>query len=113
MEREIIKATEFDIGPLCYDYYWEGVETETYHEYFDEDGEPIKHHFSYDFKYITDELIYYDLEKGYEEIETIVKRLSDDKYFKINWFKSYYNENKYDNELIEVFPEEKTITIYK
>ena len=23
--REIIKVTEFEIAPLCYEYYWESV----------------------------------------------------------------------------------------
>jgi len=113
MEKEIIQATEFDIGPLCYWDYWDSVEIETYNEYFDENNKSIKYHFSNDFEYITEIVTYYDLDKSYEELETIVKRLSDGKYFKISWFKSNYVNNNYDDKLIEVIPREITKTIYE
>ena len=113
MEREIIKVIEFEIGPLCDDDYWENITNEIYDEYFDEFNTPIKHHFSDDFKFITEEVTYYDLEKRYEEIKTIIKRLSDDKYFRIDWVKTYYRNNEYPDTIEEVFPKQKTITVYE
>lgn len=113
MEREIIQATEFDIGPLCDEYYWEGVELEIYDEYFDKNDNPIKHHFSNNFVYVTDEVVSYSLEESYEKIKTIVKRVSDDKYFEISWSKHLDNRDTYNQELIEVFPRQIIEVIYE
>lgn len=111
-EREIIEVTEFEIGPLCYDYYWDGIDDKIYNEYFNENGDSIKHHFSDDFEYIDENVIYYDLEKSYEDKETIIKRKSDGKYFKHAWCKGYY-ENYYSETIEEVFPKQITKTIYE
>lgn len=110
--REIIKVTEFEIAPLCYECYWEGVSSDIYKEYFNECEEPIKHHFSDDFEVVDKKVVYHNLRRPYENIDTIIKRKSDGKYFKANWSKSDYYEN-YPTEIEEVFPVEKTITVYK
>jgi hypothetical protein len=110
--REIIKVTEFEIAPLCNEYYWEDVEEDIYYEYFNEDGEFIKHHFSNDFEVVDKNVIYYDLEKSYEDIDIIIKRKSDGKYFKANWLKSF-NYDDYPTQIEEVFPIEVTTTVYK
>ena len=109
--REIIQVTEFEIAPLCYEYYWEDVEEETYNEYFNEAGETIKHHFSDDFEVVNENVTYYDLEKSYEEKDTIIKRKSDGKYFKAYWTEGYHH-NYYPTKIKEVFPREVTTITY-
>jgi hypothetical protein len=111
-EREIIQVTEFEIAPLCYEYYWENVEEEVYDEYFNENRELIKHHFSDDFEVVDENVTDYDLEKSYEDKDTIIKRKSDGKYFKASWTDGYY-DNIYPTEIIEVFPIEKMIIAYE
>lgn len=112
MNREVITVTEFDIAPLCYEYYWETVEDELYNEYFDGDGNFIKHHFSNDFDVVDEIVDYYDLEKSYEKKTTIVERKSDRKCFAAKWTSGYY-ENLYPNKLTEVFPKQVEITVYE
>ena len=111
-EKEIIQVTESEIAPLCYDYYWENVEEEIYDEYFNENRESIKHHFSDDFEVVDEIVTYYDLEKSYEKKDTIIKRKSDNKYFKASWNNGCY-KNYYPSEITEVFPTEKTIIVYE
>lgn len=41
---------------------------------------------------VNRETVYADLEKGYEEIEIILKRLTDDKYFKFTYTDSPYHD---------------------
>ena len=108
MDREVIKVSEFDIGPLCTDCYWENVADDLYDDYFDEFNNPIKHHFSDDFRYVKETCVYYHLEKSYGEIETIVQRKNDGKYFKICWVNGYYN-NEYPDKIEEVFPRTEII----
>ena len=110
--REIIKVDEVDIAPLCNDYYWENASDDIYEEYFNECEEPIKHHFSYDFELIDEKVVYSDLSRQYKSIEIIIKRTRDGKYFKAVWDRSIYCET-YPTEIVEVFPVEETIIVYK
>lgn len=112
MKREIIKVTEFEIAPLCWEYYWESIDDKVYNEYFDEDGESIKHHFSNDFQHINEIVTDYDLEKSYEIKDTIIRRITDGKYFKCTWTNAYY-DNYYSDEIVETFPKEITTIIYE
>lgn len=73
-----------------------------------------------EFEYIDDDIIYYDLSKEYEEKRLILKRKSDNKFFKFEFRLSPHfslDEDGLDNDNpligIEVFPKEKIITIYE
>ena len=110
MNREIIELTEFEIAPILCEY---AIENEEYEEFFDEDGNIVGDPIWNDFKIIDCNVIYYSIEKGYDDRLTIVKRKSDGKYFKGQWVFSHHIENEYDTTLTEVFPKEKTIIVYE
>lgn len=112
MEREIIELTEFDIAPILYEY---AVENEGYQKYFDEDGDIIGDPIWNQFEFIEEKATYYDLEKCYERKETIVRRISDGKFFRGSWIDSphAWNGNSYNTRLTEVFPVQRTITVYE
>jgi|ERR1041385_8812776 hypothetical protein len=64
---------------------------------------------------VNEEVTYRDMEKGYEDITKVYKRVSDGKYFK--WSYSYSPhvgliDYACSEELVEVFPEQVTITTY-
>lgn len=63
--------------------------------------------------YIEETQTYFDTEKGYAVFEVILKRVEDEKYFKLKLTKWPAGEQEYNYTLTEVFPVEKTITIYK
>ena len=116
MEREIIKLSQELTAPiLCPDI----LEEDDYDKYFkiDFSGEPDLNKEEWNvwnnFEIVSDEVIRYDLEKAYEVIETVVKRISDGRYFKGIWTRSYYGNDSYPAELMQVFPKEKTITVYE
>ena len=54
----------------------------------------------------------YDSEKGSSTQEIIVQRLSDKKYFKLE-MTEYRDEIEYEDDVNEVFPVTKTITVYE
>lgn len=110
MEREIIELTEFEIAPILCEW---AVESKEYEEFFGEDGSIIGNPIWNDFEIIKEKVIYCDLEKGYKQKSTIVRRKSDSKYFKGIWKYSAYVKNTYDTTLIEVFPKQKTKTVYE
>jgi len=63
---------------------------------------------------IDDNVIYYDLEKSYEEREIIFQRLSDKKFFSFKFnYSPYLGVDCYDNIATEVFPTQITITKYE
>lgn len=106
MEREIINLSEYEIVPILNEY---GIEDR---EYWDEEKDTIKSGVWDNFELIDSEIGYVDLEKGYEEIRVIVRRISDNKFFKGFYIYSpYFTE--YDTTLIEVYPKTTTITIYE
>lgn len=113
LDREVIEINEIDIAPILDECGKESWEDDYYLEYFDEKGNKIKDHISDDFKIIQEEIVDFDLEKGYKDIEVIVRRKSDNKYFKGSYTSSPYIGRDYDPDLFEVFPEAKTITVYK
>ena len=112
LDREVIEINEIDIAPILSEYGKESWEYEYYSEYFDKDGNQIKDHISDDFEIVQQETIDSDLEKGYEDVVVVVRRRSDGKYFEGSYTHSPYRGTEYDANLIEVFPETKTITIY-
>ena len=120
MERETLNLTEYDLIPLI-DEYWE--ERDDYWE-VDENEDPIENeNGNYiiksgeqnNYKLITSDLNYYDLEDGYEVITNIIQRISDDKYFKFENIWSPYNgySIRFGTKQVEVFPKEKTIIVYE
>lgn len=114
MEKEIIKLSQELIAPiLCPDVF----EEDEYNKYFkiDEDPDLSKEEWNIwnNFEIVFEEITEYDLEKSYEVIETVVKRISDGRYFKGIWTRSYYGNDSYPAELMQVFPKEKTITVYE
>lgn len=110
MNREIIELTEFEIAPILCEW---AVENEEYEEFFDEDGNIIGNPLWNEFEIIDVIVDDYDIEKGYEDKSTIVRRKSDEKYFVGHWVYSPYVENEYETTLTEVFPKEKTIIVYE
>jgi hypothetical protein len=65
---------------------------------------------------VEDEITSADEEDGGGEHEVIIKRTSDNKYFKVtysNWDLNYNFARDFPEHLTEVFPEKVTITVYK
>lgn len=65
-------------------------------------------------KVIDSEVIHYDLEKSYEEVEVVFS--FDGKYYKTEYIRSVYVgpfEHGYPKDTKEVFPHTKTITVTK
>lgn len=111
MEREILNLKEYDLIPLI-DESWE--DRDEYHE-IDENGDLIIKSGEWDnFKLITSDLDYYDLEKDYEVVDNVIQRNSDGKYFKFKYTWSSYNGYRIRfNQQIEVFPKQITKIIYE
>lgn len=66
-----------------------------------------------DFEVVDEKLIGYDLAYPAAEIERYVKQISTGRYFKGNLTRVYADDTRYDLYLIQVFPEEELITVYK
>lgn len=108
IEREIIKFTEFEIAPILCEYAPEQKEYEDYYN----NGEIIGNPVWADFEIVEEESDYVDLEKCYEDKCVIVRRISDNKYFKGS-YRCWMDENDYhDTTLEEVFPIQVTKTEY-
>lgn len=82
--------------------------------------EAVREYDSEIWEHIEEDIVYTDLSKGYEDIELVIKRKSDGKFFKFTY--STNNEleldapglaNDFPIEGEEVFPEQQTITVYK
>lgn len=66
------------------------------------------------FKFVQDEQVYFDSEKGYVDMEIVIKRLSDNKFFKGKYYNWGLSNIAWESSIFkEVFPKEKTITIYE
>lgn len=64
--------------------------------------------------HIEEAQTYFDTEKGSADFEVILQRVEDKKYFKLKLTKwPSVSIQSYNYTLTEVFPIEKTITIYK
>jgi len=70
---------------------------------------------SEEFENVKEEIIYIDLEKGYEDRKIILRRISDNKYFKFSATFSSDGFYNYSESIIgkEVFPISKTIITYE
>ena len=82
----------------------------------DEDYEDYNEEEILDFEYVKEKVSYTDIPKGYQDIDVIVKRVSDDKYFKFTYCNSdYVSFDETNNDIFaeEVFPKKVTKTIYK
>ena len=72
-----------------------------------------------DYEFIQEYEIYHDLEKGYEDYDVIIKRVSDGKYFKFEYSKSNYHDIFSDglggipSHAYEVIPKIIKTTIYE
>lgn len=66
-----------------------------------------------DFKVIEDKLDYYDLEDATADIDVYVQQISTGRYFKGHFRYVYADDTRYDPYLIQVFPEEELVTVYK
>lgn len=66
-----------------------------------------------DFKVIEDKLDYYDLEDATANIGVYVQQISTGRYFKGRLTRVYADDTRYDLCLIQVFPEEELVTVYK
>jgi hypothetical protein len=81
----------------------------------DEDYEEYDENEILDFEYIKQKVSYTDIPKGYQNIDVIIKRTADNKYFKFTYCDSEYmcfdetNENIFAE---EVFPKIVTKTTY-
>lgn len=119
MKREILDLTEYDLIPLI-DEYWQ--ENDDYIE-LDDEGDYLQDEFGYyiyksgewdNFNLIETTLNYYDLEDSYAIENHVIQRISDGKYFK--FYSKYYYADQITipkQEIVEVFPKEKTITVYE
>ena len=119
-ERKIIKLTEYEMGPILCDYALEHEDYEDCYVYdeYEQDSVPnpekqVLWDLWGDFAIMSEEVDFYDLEKAYEKMSTVVIRISDGRYFRGKWVRSNYCDNDYPTELEEVFPKEKTITVYE
>ena len=93
MEREIIKLTNDQWRDLVHE------------EYLELDGEEV------DIKIVAEE---YDGSGRHTEYHHIVfQRLSDNKYFKVEYVDSYDYTRFLESEAVEVFPKEITTIIYE
>jgi hypothetical protein len=110
MERETITLSKFEIAPILDEL---AFEDNIYDDFYDEDGEVIGDPIWNQFSIIEVNTDYFDLEDGYENKITIVKRKSDDKFFKGCWMYSLHVGNIYDIILTEVFPKQITKTVYE
>jgi len=65
------------------------------------------------YEFIDNDMDYSDLEKGYEEYTIIIKRKSDEKFFKSRYRTSPYNGTEFLIPFTEVFPEIIQKTVYR
>lgn len=114
MEREIIKLPRELIAPILYPDIFE---EEEYDKYFKTDADPdlSKEEWNIwnNFTIVEQNVIYSEPGGPYEIIDTVVKRLSDNTYFVGRWSINTRLVTEFSTELMQVFPKEKTITIYE
>jgi len=65
-----------------------------------------------DFEMIEESVIDYDIYIGYVIIQYIIKRLSDNKYFRFSLHSCLDDNEEWDQEAIEVFPYTHEVTGY-
>jgi hypothetical protein len=65
------------------------------------------------FEFIEETQTYFDGEKGYCDYEVIIKRLSDNKFFKGQHTDYGKHEGSVNKVWVEVFPKQITITTYE
>jgi len=109
IEREILEFSLYDIRPILNDSALDMY----YDEYMEEDESDFKPGAWDDFVHIDEIETYCSLEDSYYEMDVIVKRISDGKFFRGHYTYWQDLENEYELTLEEVFPKEKTITVYE
>ena len=83
-------------------------------ELTDEQLELLPHEKIEGFKFIEENQVYFDSEKGYVTEELIIKRLTDNKFFKGKYDNWRHGNIEWKSSIFEeVFPKEKTIIIYE
>ena len=114
MEREIIKLPRELIAPILYPDIFE---EEEYDKYFkigaDPDLSKEEWNIWNNFTIVEQNVIYSEPGGPYEIFDTVVKRLSDNTYFVGRWSINTRLVTEFSTELMQVFPKEKTITIYE
>jgi len=65
------------------------------------------------FEYIQEKQTYFDGEKGYCDYEVIIKRISDNKYFKGQYTDWGQHDGKVKQVWVETFPKQVTTIIYE
>lgn len=65
------------------------------------------------FEYIQEEQTYFDYEKGYSDYEVIIKRISDNKFFKGQYADWGYEVKEVQKVWVETFPKQIIKTIYE
>lgn len=111
---EIIKLTEYELIPLCDEWWDEREDYMIFDEEIEEWKDGNKTGVWDEFNHISEELNYYNLSDSYEEIVNIVQRKSDGKYF--SFISCYDVDNgKYINDptLVEVTKRERTVIYYE
>ena len=114
MEREIIKLPRELIAPILYPDIFE---EEEYDKYFKIDADPdlSKEEWNIwnNFTIVEQNVIYSEPGGPYEIFDIVVKRLSDNTYFVGRWSINTRLVTEFSTELMQVFPKEKTITVYE
>ena len=65
------------------------------------------------FDFVQEEKVYFDSEKGYVDIEIIIKRLHDNKFFKGTYSNWGHSNIEWESSIFdEVFPQQKTVITY-
>lgn len=119
MEKEIIKLNSFVAFYAVTNNNSEIPDWKEEWNYREEDSTPeINYNESKNYKLVDTELIGSDDEDGGWEKRSVIQRLSDNKFFAITFQEWDVDWEKGDiknwiAEFEEVFPEEKTIIIYK
>lgn len=109
--KEIIKIPELILEYLIEEYVENYTDDEDFDLYFDEDWNPTE--LTKNYILINTILTDYDLENGYSNHDIIIQRVDDKKYFKGKYTYIYNCSNEYNTTFEEVFPIEKTITVYE
>ena len=113
MERETLNLTEYDLIPLI-DEYWKERDDYYIHNEETDDYIQVENGEWNNFELVNFELDYYNLEDSYDITNYIIKRLCDGKYFK---FYAKYSHQEWiiipNQKISEVFPVEKTVTVYE
>jgi len=107
MVRKIASFTEYEIRPFYSDIEDLGD------DYYDENLDKPKAGIWNDFERISQTIASVDLEDTFIQYLVIFKQISTGEYYLGKWTDYYNDEPYYNHVLTQVFPVEKTITVYE